>query len=80
MVFYIGLDSAAGIADPGDCYDDRTAQMKAEFDDFKRYHRGEQHGDIIESETSPAGMTKQIVKNLFNFVVEIFEKAGIIKH
>jgi Fe-S-cluster-containing dehydrogenase component len=80
MVFYIGLDSGVGLADPGDCYDDRTAQMKAEFDDFKRYHKGEQHGDIIESETSPAGMGKQVVRNMFNFIVEIFEKAGIIKH
>ena len=79
MVFYIGLDGG-GVADPGDSYTDRSAQLREEFDDFKRYHKGEQHGDIIESETSPVGMGKQVVRNMFNFIVEIFEKAGIVKH
>ncbi len=79
MVFYIGMDGG-GVSDPSDCYEDRSAQIRDNFDEFKRYHKGEQHGDIIESETSPAGMAKQVTRNLFNFVVEIFEKAGIIKH
>ncbi|MDT8316614.1 MAG: 4Fe-4S dicluster domain-containing protein [bacterium] len=79
MVFYIGLDGG-GVADPGDSYYDRSAQLRGEFDDFKRNHKGEQHGDIIESEISPAGMGKQVMRNMFNFVVEIFEKAGIIRH
>lgn len=79
MVFYIGLDGA-GIADPAACYEDRTAQLKAEFDTFKKNHRGEQHGDIIESELASSGMARQLARNMFNFVVEIFEKAGILKH
>ncbi len=79
MVFYIGLDSG-GVSDPVDSYRERSAQLREEFDTFKKNHKGEQHGDIIESDTSPGGMARQMVRNMFNFIVEIFEKSGIIKH
>lgn len=79
MVFYIGLESR-GVANPADCYDERSSQLREEFDDFKRNHKGEQHGDIIESDASPMGVGRQVVKNMFNFIVEIFEKAGIVRH
>jgi len=79
MVFYIGMDDR-GVANPDDCYDERSSMLRDDFDEYKRYHKGEQHGDIIEAESSPLGITKQLVTNMFNFFVEILEKSGIIKH
>lgn len=74
MVFYIGMGSE-GLSDPVDCYENRSAQLGEDFDAFKRNHKGEAHGDIIESNSSPLGMGVQIVKNMLHFVGEAFLKA-----
>lgn len=78
QVYYIGLDQG-GVADPIACYEERNAGIKEDFNAFKRNHKGLQFGDIIEGETSPLGFTGQVVRNLKDFVVDIFEKLGIIK-
>lgn len=75
QVYYIGLDEDA--SDVESSYEHRSAQLKEEFNAFKRNHRGMMHGDIIEGETGPGGFTWQILKHSINFLTEIFEKAGI---
>lgn len=79
QVYYIGLDHG-GVDDPIACYKERSVALKDDFNAFKRNHKGTQFGDIIEGETSPVGFSKQVVRNLKDFVVDIFEKLGIIGH
>jgi len=79
QVYYIGLEQG-GVADPISCYNDRSDQMKTEFDDYKRNHPGLQFGDILESETSPLQFSKQIAGHMKDFIVDIFIKLGVVKH
>lgn len=68
-VFYIGGDWE--IMDEPLSYTRRTAQIREEFNDFKRYHKGLQHGDIIEGEST----MRQVFKNLGAFLAEIPHKS-----
>lgn len=79
QVYYIGLE-AEGVADPISCYTDRSAQLREEFDDYKRYHEGLQFGDIIESEVTPLKFTGQVIGHMKNFIGDIFMKLGLVKH
>ena len=79
QVYYIGLDQG-GVADPIACYEERNAGIKEDFNAFKRNHKGTQFGDIIEGETSAAGFSKQVIRNMKEFAIDIFEKLGIIGH
>lgn len=79
QVYYIGLDQG-GVSDPIACYSERSTALKEDFNAFKRNHKGMQFGDIIEGETSAVGFSKQVVRNMKDFVIDIFEKLGIIGH
>lgn len=79
QVYYIGLDQG-GVADPIACYSERSTALKEDFNAFKRNHKGTQFGDIIEGETSTVGFSKQVVRNMKDFVIDIFEKLGVIGH
>lgn len=71
-VFYIGGDWE--IMDEPHTYKKRTQQMVSEFNDYKRYHEVQQHGDIIEGEpTMP-----QVYRNLQSFLAEIPHKSHVI--
>ena len=49
----------------------RTAQLRGEFNDFKRNHKGDAFGDIVEGEpTMP-----QVAKNMVGFIKTIPHKA-----
>lgn len=74
QTYYIGLDE--GIADPASSFEHRSAQLRAEFNTFKTYHPGGQHGDILEGKTDPLTFTGQVVRNLWNFVKEVPEKTA----
>lgn len=79
QVYYIGLDSG-GLANPGECYKERSSQMKEDFNSYKRNHNGMQFGDIIEGDVSTVKFTGQLIRNMKDFVIDIFEKLGIIGH
>ena len=75
QTYYIGLDE--GIADPSASYEHRSAQLKEDFNAFKRNHPGLQ-GDLIEGQTEGFfAFAKQILRNLWHFFKEIPEKAGL---
>lgn len=79
QVYYIGLDQG-GVVDPAACYKDRSANLRDEFNDYKKNHPGLQFGDIVEGETSPYKFSKQIAGHMKDFLVDIFVKLGIVKH
>lgn len=69
-VFYIGGDWE--IMDEPLSYTSRTTQLKDEFNDFKRNHKGMMHGDIIEGEST----IKRVFENLGAFFAEIPHKSA----
>lgn len=72
QVYYIGLDE--DIADVAGSYSERSAQMKEEFNTFKKNRLSA--GSIIEGEweTGPIGFPAQLIRNMAKFVKEIIEK------
>lgn len=80
QVYYIGMDQG-GVADPVSCYKDRSEALKEDFNAFKKNHHGLSFGDIVEgeAETSPVGFTKQVVRNMMDFLEDILEKLKIVK-
>ena len=68
QVYYITADY--DVMDEVHGYLHRTEQLKEEFNEFKRNHKGESHGDLIEGEST----TKHIIKNMGTFVEEIPHK------
>ncbi len=79
QIYYIGLDQG-GVADPVDCYNDRSADLKEDFNAFKRNHHGLSFGDLVEgeNETSSLGFAKQVGGNMMDFLVDILQKLRII--
>lgn len=79
QVYYIGLDQD-GVADPVACYNDRSVDLKEDFNAFKRNHNGLSFGDIVEGEkeTSSLGFTRQVVGDMKDFLVDIMEKFSFI--
>ena len=71
-VFYIGGDWQ--LMDEPHSYKHRTAQLKSEYNAFRRNHHGEQFGDLIEGESTMGG----VIYNLRAFLPEIPHKFGII--
>lgn len=69
QVYYIMADK--DIMDEVHSYRHRSAQLREEFNDFKRNHKSMQQGDIIEGEST----MKQVFTNLGAFMEEIPEKA-----
>ena len=69
-VFYIGGDWE--IMDEPHSYENRTDQLKEEFNDFKRNHEGDAFGDIVEGEST----MYHVGKNMKDFVASIPHKAS----
>ncbi|MEE9614924.1 MAG: 4Fe-4S dicluster domain-containing protein [Thermodesulfobacteriota bacterium] len=70
QTYYIGLDE--GIADQVASYRHRSAQMKEEYNTFKKNHEGF-HGDLTEGGSH---IVVQVVRNFLGFLKEIPAKAG----
>jgi Fe-S-cluster-containing dehydrogenase component len=79
QVYYIGLDQG-GVSDPVSCDKDRSEALREDFNAYKRNHNGLSFGDIVEGEkeTSPLGFTRQVGGAIKDFMVDIFEKLGVI--
>ena len=69
-VFYIGADWE--MMDEPHSYNNRTDQLKEEFNDFKRNHIVDGYGDIVEGEST----MRQVGKNMGNFLHSIPHKAS----
>jgi len=71
-VFYIGGDWE--IMDEPHSYQNRTSQLREEFNTFKRNHQGDAFGDIVEGEST----MYHVGKNMVDFVRAVPHKAGVV--
>jgi hypothetical protein len=71
-VFYIGADWE--IMDEPHSYKNRTAQLRQQFNTFKRHHQGDAFGDIVEGEST----MYHVGKNMVDFVRAVPHKAGVV--
>jgi hypothetical protein len=69
-VSYIGGDWE--VMNEAHSYTNRSAQLKEEFNTFKRNHKGDAFGDIIEGESTVV----QVAKNMGGFLRTIPHKAA----